>query len=345
MSMDRGRCRFQANRPNTGFTLVELLVVIAIIGILVALLLPAVQSAREAARLNQCRNHLKQIGLAFLSHADAQGHFPTGGWSFLWMGDPDRGYGREQPGGWVYNILPYIEEGQLREIGAGMSGEAKGRLLVDACGTPLSWLHCPTRRPAVQYAYQHSGSNGWPRIPPHNEGMRSLRTVSRTDYAANVGDPWSPDRTPYTLYPSSYAEADSADVKWPDDLGANGISYQRSEVLLRQVTDGLSNTYLVAEKYLNPDFYENNGENFSWNDNEFALGGPNRDHYKTTLYQPERDRPGLEIQFSFGSAHTGGFQAVFGDGSVRIMDFAIDVEVHRRLGVRNDGLPVALSSL
>ena len=104
-----------------GFTLVELLVVITIIGILIALLLPAVQAAREAAEKAQCTNNLKQIALAALGHEHANGWFPTGGWSFMWVGSPDDGFGMSQPGGFGYNCLPYMDQQPLHDLGLGLA--------------------------------------------------------------------------------------------------------------------------------------------------------------------------------------------------------------------------------
>ena len=113
-----GRSAARGRNLRSAFTLVELLVVITIIGILMSLLLPAVQSAREAARQTQCKNNLSQIGKATLEHVAQYEFFPTGGWGYGWAGDPDRGFNIQQPGGFFYNILPFLEQRNLWQLGA-----------------------------------------------------------------------------------------------------------------------------------------------------------------------------------------------------------------------------------
>ena len=145
-SAAQGTSRRKRDRGRRGFTLVEMLVVIAIIGVLVALLLPAVQMARESARRTQCQNNLKQIGIAFHTHHDSQGFLPSGGWGWFWVGDPDAGYGPKQPGGWVYNILPFIEQDSVHSLGTGETGRRRKPPSAKFSQTPLKSLNCPTRR-------------------------------------------------------------------------------------------------------------------------------------------------------------------------------------------------------
>ena len=128
---------------------------ITIIGVLVALLLPAIQAAREAARRVQCVNNLKQIALAALSHERSQGYYPSGGWALNWVGDPLRGFGRNQPGGWIYSLLPYMEQESLWRLPddgdvANITAQQKQNAAM-MIQTPLAMMNCPSRRPSRAY--------------------------------------------------------------------------------------------------------------------------------------------------------------------------------------------------
>ena len=166
-----------------GFTLVELLVVIAIIGILVALLLPAIQAARGGAA-PQCQNHLKQIGTGFLLHENAHKFLPTSGTSPWHVGDAMRGRGKKQTGGWMFNVLPFIEEQDLYNLtndGDPKITNTQKAAAVRMQETPVTVFSCPTRRPARTAPY--ALASGWQ--PVNSDPMQS---VYRGDYAANAGD-------------------------------------------------------------------------------------------------------------------------------------------------------------
>ncbi len=324
-------------RKHSGFTLVELLVVITIIGILISLLLPAVQSAREAARRLQCSNHLKQLALASLTHESAHGHFPTGGWGYEIIGDPDQGFGLNQPGGWVYNVLPFIEQQALRNMGSGITDETQRKAaLTQLTEAPLSVLHCPSRRRAVTTQVK----SHW---APKNANFTT--NVAKTDYAINTGDPAGG----IDVFPGPSSLSQGMDPSyWTDrqstvDNVCNGVSHQRSMVMMADVRDGSSNTYLIGEKYLNPQSYHSLAV-YDMGDNEAVYSGFNRDFHRSTLHRPFQDRTGDTNWARFGSAHSGAFNMSFCDGSVRSISYSIAAEIHRRLGVRNDGQIVDTSA-
>lgn len=303
-----------------GMTLIELLVVIAIVGILVALILPAVQSAREAVRKTECKNHLKQIGTAFHLHHDTYKHFPTNGWGWRWAGDSQRGFGQSQPGGWCFNVLPFLEHEAARELATG--GMPTSQLLQ----TPLEVLYCPSRRATASYPV----GAGLPTI--HNAAL--VAVASRTDYAVCAGD--AIINTP--AGPPSTNPSDLQSYAWPPWRDATGVGYVRTTIRMAEVTDGTSNTALVGEKYLSRLHYL---DGVSLGDDQPAYLGDDADNRRWTDEPPKRDGKSDDIQH-FGSAHSGGCHFVLADGSTRLISYTIDATVFKHFGNRHDGNPVVL---
>lgn len=161
--------------PHDGFTLVEVIVVIAIIGVLVAITLPAIQMARESSRRSSCANNLRQQAVAVKLHEQTHQIFPTGGWK-EYLGDPDAGYGPKQPGGWIYNILSYIEEDSLRQLGRGLKGQPREEALKKLMESPLEVFYCPSRRLARLYPY----------TGPELKNAKPPEKVAKTDYAISA---------------------------------------------------------------------------------------------------------------------------------------------------------------
>lgn len=320
--LPRSRCR--------GFTLVELLVVIAIIGILVALLLPAVQAAREAARRMQCKNNLKQLGLGFVLHEDTHKYMPVGGWGYQWMSHPDQGFGLNQPGGWGYTTLPYIEQQALFDYGKGGAAAEIRRTNAELHSKPVPIHFCPSRRLAK--AYPVSSGVSFVNQPLLSD---TVTLAARNDYAANGGEQLG---VGFVAGPGSLAAGLDGSHQW-NEIGV-GIIANHAQVRFADIKDGTTNTYMIGEKYLSPDHYHSG---ISLGDDQSVYSGDERDVVRfTSGLQPLRDRRGVDNTWGFGSAHAGNFHMAFCDGSVQSISYAIEILVHRRLSNRYDGEVVVL---
>jgi type II secretory pathway pseudopilin PulG len=327
-------------RGGSAFTLLELLVVIFIIGALIALLLPAIQSSREAARATHCRNNLRQLAVALLLHHDERNCFPSSGWHYTWVGEPERGTGLDQPGSWVYNVLDYIDAGSIRSLGTGLSGEERTKALIQRCATPISLFNCPSRREAIAYPHTLHAR-------PFTAGGSLTEDIvlgAKSDYASNVGVGTMVEFFYQWAGPQSLREGDHSDFIWPTDvkfqwlgfrnIEFDGVIYGRSRVTLKQITDGASKTLLIAEKYMTSENYETGAD---YGDNENMYIGFNNDVCRSTAFPPMQDAFGHQEISRFGSAHPGTFYAAMCDGSVQPIVYDIDEVIYRALGSRDGG--------
>ena len=324
------------NIPKSGLTLLELCVVIFIVIILIALLLPVMNSARITTRNDVCRNNIRQITMACLSYESGNRTLPPGGWANGWAGDPTLGDGKTQPGGWMYAILPHLGLGRLHLYD--MDGADKAELILKMQQTPVRIFHCPSRRIAeplpTRHTFYNSGSPG---------------VMGKTDYAGNGGDGKTLEAFGSGPGMDTFTEEDwrkepfiGDDTNPENPLVSNGVFQRRSGVRLAEITDGPAHTYLLGDKYLYPEAYltgEAIGDDHGWNvgfDDDIIRFTR---HVRPALITPARDTPNLTAPvFAFGSAHASGFNMSMADGSARSVSFRINPEVHANLGIRNSGM-------
>ena len=305
----------------SAFTLVELLVVIAIIGVLVALLLPAVQSAREAARRTQCVNHLKQMGLAFHNHLDTHGRFPTGGtvpwaWSSGSTADLTTYWVRDgltfQGPSFLYQILDFVEQSNVKNLANTDDVETK----------LIPGYFCPSRRkPTVNFDYGH-GLNDYAGVVPGS-------LTGGGDQFWVTGNTW--DNPGY-----SKSATDCTGV-----IIRSGDSGQK--ITTSQVLDGTAYTSMVGEKFAQPKMYDKG----DWCDDRGWTDGWDPDVLRSTYYAPLKDKnnpTGLPQNdgYYFGSAHPTGINMVFADGAVRGIAYNVEAKLFNQYGHRSDGVAVVL---
>ena len=358
------------------FTLVELLVVIAIIGVLVALLLPAIQAAREAARRTQCINNLKNTGLAMLNHHDTLGTFPTGGMSWgtrieqsLVNGKPA---GTKRMGlGWGYQILPYLEQGamkniltqqQLRDTTVPMfSCPSRGgvRRTADGAGNTTVQTDYAGVLPCTHVKLQE---------PPVNLTSLTLAALTYSKVVTGIfyqepeqmgqyGNPLPPDNGVYDgVIVRSAWRSTGFDERTQTNLGeyATGVP---DPVEIAQITDGTSNTMMVGEKYVRVDFHSISTPS----DDQGFTEGWDPDVMRCPCVPPLNDSqvndeftgqigeaPGMRNKWEIvvmGSSHPGGLNVVFADGGVHTINYDVDVFLFNALGTRSGGEAADISQI
>ena len=345
-------------RARSGFTLVELLVVIAIIGVLVALLLPAIQAAREAARRIQCSNNLKNIGLACLNFHDTKKVFPQSipHWALdNWAADCTNGANIVTPitdpalptdyngKGWIVDILPQIEQPASHDrivanynglfAARANAGRGMGNMAIrDIVGTQLPILSCPSD----ESARPSDGDQWYWNIQPGT-------IVATTSYKGCIGDSLlSVEATRCSTHVDPPATSTSGSPDVHNTISNNGI-IQRTSIIkpinLKMVTDGSSNTFLVGENVVFVDYHS--AALFS--DGDWATCSIPLNFLPASL-SPEdfKDNDISKKVRGFKSLHPGGAQFVMADGSVHFVQEGIDTFTYRALSTRDGGEVVQL---
>jgi len=320
----RGRsytiCKFAVSLTKpAGFTLIELLIVIAVVGVLIALMLPAVQAAREAARMTRCRNNLRQIVVGIHKFEAAQRYLPGHGGEKAPLGviynalRTARATRMKVAGNWILQSLIYMEDGLLADV---LIATAKGTATDEqkkyAVTIPVPSLYCPTRRAVAAY----------PLIAAERTAFGPLG--ARTDYAINGG--------------SSTSKGGSGTAGDTFTLEYDGVWSLGRRTALRHIIDGASNTYLVGEKSMDILDYTS-GEDVGDRAPVAGLtdnGGAANSYVRFAVSSPTRDVANNCLScHNFGSAHPAAWNVSMTDGSVRSLGYDLDVAVHRMMASVN----------
>jgi prepilin-type N-terminal cleavage/methylation domain-containing protein/prepilin-type processing-associated H-X9-DG protein len=304
-------------RARRGFTLVELLVVIAIIGVLVALLLPAVQTAREAARRMKCGSHLRQMGLAIQNYNDVHKRYPSG-------------FTRFHSWGWAVMILPYVEQANLHNQ---LATDSRNWQPIDNGADPVLLTRLQTKIPLYRCPSDNAPDINAKRLVGGRQfGLSNYAATNGSLLFQHLGEWYDAESVPGN--PATY-------------VGGNGVIFMDSKIDLREITDGTSNTLLIGER----EYRFHNAA--LWAGTTNVNGGYANRHYNlgTAGYTDlGRDHKinGLNTN-AYGSNHPGGAQFAFCDGSVHFLSQTLSVwdgkantpwGVFDRLGARNDGMSI-----